>query len=143
MGRRANKSRLALAMIASSSVCTDRSRSTGISKAFVQIHAFGSDSFEAILAEALSLDALGIVDTIEIRFAKSRHVGLKTMQEITHLSLYIHNSCHVVEDIVLRNENRSAIYTVISSIRANKTRALIINGAMSQLCGLWLYKRRK
>lgn len=76
MGRSANKTRLAFAMVASSSVGADRRRSTRIGKALVEIHAFGTNGFETILAEALSLDALGIVDAIEIRFAESRHIGL-------------------------------------------------------------------
>lgn len=77
MGRSANKSRLALAMVASSGIRADRCWPTRISKAFVQVHAFGTDSLEAILTEALFFDALGIIHTIEIRFAEGRHVGLK------------------------------------------------------------------
>lgn len=78
MGRCADESGLALAMIASAGVRADRCRSAGIGEALVQVHALGADGFEAVLAEALFLDALGIVDTIEVGFAKSRHVGLKT-----------------------------------------------------------------
>lgn len=78
MGRSANKSRLALAMVASSSICADRRWPTRISKALVQVHAFSTDGLKAVLAEALSFDALGIVHAIEIRFAEGRHVGLKT-----------------------------------------------------------------
>jgi hypothetical protein len=87
MGRSANKSRLAFAMVASPSVRADRRRSTWISKTLVQIYAFGTDGFKAILAETLSLDALGIVNAIEIRFAESRHVGLKTIRWNDILSL--------------------------------------------------------
>lgn len=77
-----NESRLALATIASPSVRADRRGSAGIFeseiRALVEIRALGTDGFETVLAEALSLDALGIVDAIEIRLAESRHVGLRT-----------------------------------------------------------------
>lgn len=77
MGRSANKSRLALAMVASSGIRADRGWPTRIGKTLVQIHAFGTDGLEAILTEALSFDTLGIVHAIEIRLAEGRHVGLK------------------------------------------------------------------
>lgn len=66
MGRSANKSRLTLAMVTSSNIRADRRWPTRISKALVQIHAFSTNGLEAILAEALSLDTFGIVNTIEI-----------------------------------------------------------------------------
>lgn len=136
MGWSANKSRLALAMVASSSVCADRRRSAGIRKALVQIHAFGTDGLEAILTEALSFDALSIVDAIEIRFAESCHVGLKMM----HDRMTLYRSVFIIlvasGDIVLGNENRSRPpYIRLFSRRANKKRAFIINNAMSQFCG--------
>lgn len=110
MGWSANKSRLALAMIASSSVCADRCRSAGIVKALIQIHAFSTDGLEAILAEALSFDALSIVDAIEIRFTESCHIGLKTKRD--RMTLYYSVSIILVAfgDIVLgnkTNQNRS------------------------------------
>lgn len=81
MRRGTGKSRLALAVVASSGVGADRRRPAGIGDALVHIHALGADGFEAILAEALALDALGIVDAIEIRFAERRDVGLRTVRK--------------------------------------------------------------
>lgn len=66
VGRSTNESGLAFAMIASSRIRADCRRSARIIETFIQIDAFSTDGFEAILAEALSLDALGIVDAIEI-----------------------------------------------------------------------------
>lgn len=77
VGRSANESGFAFAMIASSSIRTDRCGSTGIRKTLVEIYTIGTNGLEAILAEALSFDALGIVNAIEVRFTESRHVGLK------------------------------------------------------------------
>jgi len=74
-----DESGLALAVITSSGIRANRRRSTGIVEAFVHIHALSAEGFEAVLAEALALDALGIVDAIEIRFAERSHVGLGTM----------------------------------------------------------------
>lgn len=82
MGRSTDESGLAFAVVASSGVRADRRGSTGISETLVQIHAFGADRLEAVLAEALPLDALGIVDAIEIRLAEGRHVGLKNNKQI-------------------------------------------------------------
>lgn len=139
MGWSANKSRLALAMIASSSVCADRCRSAGIVKALIQIYAFSTDGLEAILAEALSFDALSIIDAIEIRFTESCHVGLKTKRD--RMTLYYSVSIIFVafRDIVLGNIKRikqderepvpSAVYIRLFSRRANKKCAFIINGA--------------
>lgn len=75
-------------MVASPGICADRRRPAGISKALVQIHTLGTNGFEAIFAEALPFDALGIVDAIEIRLAERRNVGLRTTQRGRRFTLF-------------------------------------------------------
>lgn len=98
MGRSTNESGFAFAMIASSTIRTDRCGSTGISETLVQIYALGTDSLETIFTEALPFNALGIVNAIKIRFTESCYIGLKIIQwfDIINL-LHIHNICLINE----------------------------------------------
>lgn len=66
------------AVITSSCVSTDRCRSTRIVQTLVHVFALGCHRLETIFTETLSLDALGIVNAIEISFAEGRHVGLQS-----------------------------------------------------------------
>lgn len=77
MRRSSNETGLAFAMVTSSSIAADRCRSTRVRKTLVDVHAFSCNSLEPVLAEALAFYALGIVHTVEVRFAKRSHVGLQ------------------------------------------------------------------
>lgn len=139
MRRSTNEPGLALAVVASSAVRADRRRPAGITETLVQVHALGADGFEAILAEALPFDALGIVDAIEIRLAERRNVGLRTAQRKgTHL-IQILVASAVRDAVTLYSETgtgfhrrRARDHLVHAQIRSAR---VALSGAVSQFRG--------
>jgi len=74
----ANKSGLAFAPVTAGQIGTKRIGSARLLEALVDINASGSFGDESLEAEALSVHALGVADTVEIAFAVGRHVHLFT-----------------------------------------------------------------
>lgn len=75
--RRADETSLTLALVTTLYVGTNGRRSARVRRAFVHVLADCADGFEAVLAETLALDALGIVDAVKVRFTQCRYVGLQ------------------------------------------------------------------
>ena len=73
----ANKSGLAFAPVTTGQIGTQRIGSARLLEALVDIDASGSFGDESLEAEALSIHALGVADTVEIAFAVGRHVHLQ------------------------------------------------------------------
>ena len=73
----ANKSGLAFAPVTAGQIGTKRIGSARLLEALVDINASGSFGDESLEAEALSVHALGVADTVEIAFAVGCHVNLK------------------------------------------------------------------
>lgn len=66
MWRSSNEAGFAFAVITAPSVAANRCRSTRVRKTFVNVHTFGSNSLEPVLAEALTFDTLGVVHAVEV-----------------------------------------------------------------------------
>lgn len=127
-------------MVASSGIRADRRRPAGISKALVQIHTLGTDGFEAILAEALPFDALGIVDAIKIRLAQRRDVGLRTAQQGRRFTLFKFSSRPKTPRHCIRKwEPVSTVVAYLVDAQIRSTSRV----KWSRESVLWLYKRRK
>lgn len=76
--RFADKSGLAFAPVATGQISTQRIGSARLLEALVNINASGSFGNESLEAEALSVDTLGVADTVKIAFAVGRYVHLFT-----------------------------------------------------------------
>lgn len=75
--------------MAAGQVVTDRIGPARLFQTFVDIDASGSLRFETVAAETLAVQALGVVNAIEIAFAVGCHVHLRD-----HHSIGIRTNSH-------------------------------------------------
>lgn len=64
--RGADESSLTVTLESTLRIRTDGGWSAGVRRTFVQVFADRADGLEAVLAETLALDALGIVDAVKV-----------------------------------------------------------------------------